>query len=105
VTTPGSAYDEVGSRTRQAWLRTGLGSMAVTLLVERGLLIVETPAWLRVLALVPGALLIVIAVARTLQLRHGESAALPFRLGLVILAGLLVLAVIGVSATLVTSPG
>jgi hypothetical protein len=103
VTVPGPAYDEVGSRTRQAWLRTGLGSIAVTLLVERGLLIVETPLWLRVLALVPGSVLIVIAVARSLQIGHGESTGLPFRLGLVILGGILILAVVGVAAGLVTS--
>lgn len=105
MSSPGSTYDEVGSRTRQAWLRTGLGSIAVTLLVERGLLIVSTPGWLRGLALVPGVVLIVIAVARTLEIGHGESTGLPFRLGLVILAGVLMLAAIGIVAAIVTTVG
>ncbi len=73
MTTQPPAYDEVGSRTRQAWLRTSLGVIAVTLLVLRSLLLADadTPALLA--GLIPAAIFTSIAVRRTMQVRHGES--------------------------------
>jgi hypothetical protein len=59
-----SPYDEVGSRTRQAWLRTSLGVVAVTLLVVRAMVIGGTGTGALLLALVPAGTFLTVAVAR-----------------------------------------
>lgn len=70
---PGSAYDEVGSRTRQAWLRTSLALLGVTALVERGLAVAGAPPMALVLALLPAVIGISAAVHRSATLRYAAS--------------------------------
>jgi hypothetical protein len=71
-----SQYDEPGSRTRQAWLRTALGMVAVTALVERGLVVDALPAAMGILAVIPAVVLVGLAVRRSAALGPQESAGL-----------------------------
>lgn len=73
MSVPGLAYDEVGSRTRQAWLRTSLTVIGVTLLGERGLMLASAPMWALLLALVPMVIFLATAVVRMREVRHAES--------------------------------
>ena len=73
MSVPGVGYDEVGSRTRQAWLRTSLNIIGVTLLAERGLMLANAPMWALLLGLVPLAIYLVVAVLRMREIRHAES--------------------------------
>lgn len=73
MSVPGVGYDEVGSRTRQAWLRTSLNIIGVTLLAERGLMLAGAPMWALLLALVPVTGFLTVAVLRSGELRHAES--------------------------------
>ncbi len=70
-------YDEVGTRTRQAWLRTSLVVIVVTLLAERALIIGNQPWWVLALPLIPSAGLLAIAALRSHRLRRHESDAVP----------------------------
>jgi phosphatidylglycerophosphate synthase len=70
-------YDEIGSRTRQAWLRTGLGAAAVSLLLLRGLVIGGTQGWVMAVCLVPGVTFVTFTVIRMRGIEHGRSAPLP----------------------------
>lgn len=104
MTTPGAGYDEIGSRTRQAWLRTSLGAMAVTLLVLRGLTLLEVTAWAMIACLVPAAVIVALAIRRSVRLQHGESEPIGRRMALgvvVSIAALSVLAGAGAAAGLV----
>jgi amino acid permease len=104
VSTPGAGYDEIGSRTRQAWLRTSLGAMAVTLLVLRGLALADAPAWVMIACLVPGIVVVMLAILRSVRLQHGESESMPGRMtvGLAMsVAALALLAGAGAAAGLV----
>jgi hypothetical protein len=67
-------YDEPGSRTRQAWLRTALVVVAVTILIERGLAIRGMPPALGLVALVPAAALVAVAAWRSAELGPHHSA-------------------------------
>lgn len=69
----GADYDEPGSRTRQAWLRTALGVGAVTVLVARGLVIRGLPDVVLLIALLPAAGFVAVAVARSRALGPHES--------------------------------
>lgn len=73
MTAPGVGYDEIGSRTRQAWLRTSLGAMAVTLLVLRGLALLDASTWVMLVCLAPAAVVVSLAIRRSVRLQHGES--------------------------------
>lgn len=73
MTTPVDPYDEPGSRTRWAWLRTSLVFGAVTLLVMRGLLLRGTPAWVLVLAVALAAAFLLVALRRAAQVGPRES--------------------------------
>lgn len=104
MTAPGVGYDEIGSRTRQAWLRTSLGAMAVTLLVLRGLALLDATAWAMVACLIPVAVVVTLAIRRSVRLQHGESEPMSRRmaLGMVVsVAALSVLAGVGAAAGLV----
>lgn len=104
MTAPGVGYDEIGSRTRQAWLRTSLGAIAVTLLVLRGLVLLEAPAWAMVACLAPVAVVMALAIRRSVRLQHGESEPMGGRMALgmlVSVAALSVLAGAGAAAGLV----
>lgn len=68
-----TAYDEVGSRTRQAWLRTSMTVLGVTLLALRGLVLAGAQAWALLIALLPAVMLLTTAVLRMRQVRHAES--------------------------------
>jgi|WetSurMetagenome_2_1015567.scaffolds.fasta_scaffold841614_2 hypothetical protein len=74
------AYDEPGTRTRQSWLRTGLGLAAVTLLVFRGLILAGFPSPIVVVSVLPGVVVVAVAVARSLQLRPLGSPAISRRM-------------------------
>jgi len=73
MSTPGVAYDEVGSRTRQAWLRTSMTVIGVSLLALRGLVLAEAQTWALLLALLPAVIVITTAVIRMRKVRHAES--------------------------------
>ena len=66
-------YDEVGSRTRQAWLRTGLGASAVSILVLRGMVLGGAHPWVMASCLVPGAGFVALTVLRMQRIQHGQS--------------------------------
>jgi uncharacterized membrane protein YidH (DUF202 family) len=68
-----SPYDEAGSRTRQAWQRTSLGLVAVTLLVVRSLVLDQVGPGPLLLALIPATAFLMVALSRMARLRHGES--------------------------------
>jgi hypothetical protein len=91
VTEP--AYDEPGTRTRQSWLRTGLGLAAVTLLVFRGVILAGFPAAIVVVSVLPGTVVVAVAVARSLQLRPLASPAIARRMLVVASAATVVLGV------------
>jgi len=104
VTAPGVGYDEIGSRTRQAWLRTSLGAVAVTLLVLRGLVLLDAPRSSMVACLAPAVVVVALAIRRSVRLQHGESRPMGRRLavGVVLsIAALSVVAGAGAAAGLV----
>jgi uncharacterized membrane protein YjfL (UPF0719 family) len=106
MSTPPPAYDEVGSRTRQAWLRTNLGVLAVALLSMRSLLLADAPSWAIVACLVPAAAFTVIAVIRTMRVNHAESEHATAATGYSVVASVAGLVVIAVMAVLLgTSAG
>lgn len=67
-------YDEPGSRTRQAWLRTSLGMVAVAVLIERGLAAQGMPLALGLVALAPAAAFVALATRRSFELGPHDSA-------------------------------
>ncbi len=73
MSVPGVGYDEVGSRTRQAWLRTSLNFIGVTLLAERGLMLADASMWALLVALVPLIAFLAVAFVRMRQVRHAAS--------------------------------
>ncbi len=87
-------YDEPGSRTRQAWLRSALGMIAVAVLIERGLASRGMPLALGLAAVVPAVAFVVVAARRTFELGPRHSAG-PRRLTVVLTA----VAVIALAAT------
>lgn len=86
-------YDEIGSRTRQAWLRTSMGATAVCLFLLRGLALSGAPGWVMAAALLPEVALVTVTVIRMRTIQHGPSAAAP-----VSLVMLTVVAVCGIAA-------
>lgn len=66
-------YDEPGSRTRQAWLRSALGMVAVSILIERGLAARGMPLVLGLACLAPAVAFVGVAVRRTLALGPHQS--------------------------------
>jgi hypothetical protein len=66
-------YDEPGSRTRQAWLRSALGMVAVAVLIERGLAVRGMPLVLGLVALAPAVVFVAVAARRTAVLGPRES--------------------------------
>ena len=95
-------YDEPGSRTRQSWLRTGLGVVAVSVLIERGLAARGMPLILGLGALVPAVVFIAVAAGRSAVLGPRDSPG-PSRsavlLSAVAVAGLAAIAVASVLGT------
>ena len=87
-------YDEIGSRTRQAWLRTSLGAMAVTLLVLRGLVLADAATWIMVASLLPAIAIVGLAIRRSARLQHAESEAIGGRPAVVMAASVIALAVL-----------
>lgn len=73
MTMPDDLYDEPGSRTRLAWLRTGLVVIAVTLLVMRGLYLRGVPGWVVIAAVALAVAFAVLAVRRVARLGPHES--------------------------------
>ncbi len=98
-----SPYDEVGSRTRQAWLRTSLGIVALTLLVLRSLVIGGAGLAPLLLSLVPVSVFVAVAVHRMSSLYRLESTPSSRAVGLAASGAVVALAVValGAVATLV----
>lgn len=95
-------YDEPGSRTRQAWLRTALGMVVVAVLIERGLAARGMPVVLGLGALVPAVAFIAIAARRSVALGPHDSAGLSRRgmmLTTSVVVGLAVIAAASVIGT------
>jgi hypothetical protein len=104
VTTPAPDYDDVVGRTRQSWLRTSLGSAAVILLVERGLVVSSSPLWSRWLGLLPAVLLLGVALMRMRELgRDGSGHSLRPTV-LVFLAASVGLVAVALVSVVVTDP-
>jgi len=103
MSTAPPAYDEVGSRTRQAWLRTNLGVLAVALLSMRSLLLADASTWAIVACLVPAAVFTAIAVVRTMRVNHAESEHVTAALGYTVVASIAGLVVIAVMSVLLGS--
>ncbi len=97
-------YDEVGSRTRQSWLRTSLGVIVATLLVERSLLLAEHSLAVMLLALAPGLVALGVIFVRMRRLRVHESDAMLRAKGLLFALALLCTALVSVIAVLLPSP-
>lgn len=93
------AYDEPGTRTSQAWMRTALTALAVALLAERGLARAGAPGWVMALGLLPAVVVVGVAVMRAIQLREGHSDAARMRVVVVVIAAVMGTAVIGLLAT------
>lgn len=68
-------YDEPGSRTRLAWLRTGLATLAVCALILRGL-ILRQASWVEIgLVIASASALAAFALIRSTQLHPQKSSA------------------------------
>jgi hypothetical protein len=91
-------YDEPGSRTRQAWLRSALGMVAVAVLIERGLAARGMPRALGLVALAPAVVFVALAARRSVELGPHDSAG-PRRFTVLMTAG----AVIGLGAVAAAS--
>ncbi len=65
--------DDVVLRTRQSWQRTALGAAGVSLLAVRGFVIDGAPRWLTALAVLPGAVVVVLALVRNRGLARGRG--------------------------------
>jgi Domain of unknown function (DUF202) len=91
-------YDEPGSRTRQAWLRSALGMSAVAILIERGVAARGMPLALGLVALAPAIVFVAAATRRSVELGPHDSAG-PRRSTVLITA----VAVIGLAATAAVS--
>lgn len=88
-----TGYDEPGSRTRLAWLRTWLAALGVSALLLRGF-IVSDAGWVPIVALlVCLVVLAVVAVARSRRIRRRLSPPAPTLL--LVAAVILVLAIAG----------
>ena len=70
-------YDEPGSRTRFAWLRTMLVFLAVDALAVRGLLVRGGPKWLLVLIALGFLAFLVVSSVRVVRLGPWTSPAVP----------------------------
>jgi hypothetical protein len=88
-------YDDIPGRTRQAWLRTNLGVVAVSLLAVRSLVLAGDGGWPVLLVLVPGAVFTVVAVRRGVDLRDRREEGWPTRATGVAAISLLALAAVG----------
>lgn len=95
MTSPGLGYDEIGSRTRQAWLRTSLGVVAVTLLTLRGLVVADADVLVLILAVLPATAFLSAAVIRSSRLQRGQSDAIAPRLVAGVVTALGLLTVVG----------
>ncbi len=96
-----SPYDEVGSRTRQAWLRTSLGLVAVTLLVLRSLVVGHAGVASLLLVLVPVTAFVAVAVRRMATLAHRESVPALRAVGLAASGSVVVLAIAAMGAVVI----
>lgn len=99
MASPATAYDEPGTRTRQAWLRTSLTALGVTLLAERGLVLAGAPRWVMALGLLPAIIVVGVAVARVTHLREGHSDPARTRVVVAVIAAVVGTAMIGLLAT------
>ena len=70
-------YDEPGSRTRFAWLRTALAFLAVSALMVRGLYVRHAPAWSLVVVVALALAMSALALTRAMRLGPRESPSAP----------------------------
>lgn len=66
--------DDAYARTSFAWMRTILGSVAVTALVLRGLVVAGVPLWAIAAAAVPAAAFLIVGTGRVRTLRAHRRA-------------------------------
>ena len=91
-------FDEPAARTRMSWVRTLLGVAAVTVLVERGLVVREAPvAWLAAAA-VPAVAFAAIVSTRARRLAGAVPMPIDRRLAVWSIVPVITLATIGVAA-------
>jgi hypothetical protein len=95
-----AVHDDPAGRTRFAWMRTVLGALAVTALVERGLILRSADAWVLGLALLPGVALSAIAYVRMRVIAVGRPTAPSRRTMLVATAALGGIAIVGLGSVL-----
>lgn len=93
-----AAFDEPAGRTRMSWVRTLLGVAAVTVLVERGLVVRAAPAGWLVLAAVPALAFAALVGMRTHRLARLDPEPIGRRLALTAALPVIALAAIGVTA-------
>lgn len=105
MSVPGAGYDEIGTRTRQAWLRTGLGVVAVTLLAVRGLVVADAGAPLLLAVVVPAVAFLAAAVVRSSRLQHGRSDPMARAVVVTVVLALGLLALLGAVGALVGRSG
>jgi hypothetical protein len=91
-------HDDPVGRTRFAWVRTVLGVLAVTALVERGLLMSGVDAWVLAVALLPGAAFSVAAYARMRVVSADASRGAGDRVVVPATAALVGLALVGLAS-------
>lgn len=96
-------YDEPGSRTRQAWLRSALGMVAVSVLIERGLAVRGMPLVLGLATLIPAAVFVAVAVRRTLLLGPHHSTG-PSRQAVALTAGAVVVLAATAAVSVLAAP-
>ena len=73
-------YDEPGSRTKFAWIRTGLVLVAVNALIARGLHLRDAPSWLYAIVVLEVLVFATLAVIRFASLGPWESPGVSARL-------------------------
>ena len=87
-------YDEVGTRTRQAWLRTSLVIVVLALLAVRVLIVGGHPLAVVMLPVLPAAAMLTVAGLRSHRLRNHESEPVPRWMIAVTVGGSVALAII-----------
>jgi len=100
-----SHYDEPGSRTRLAWLRTWLAALAVAALMLRALIISDA-GWLP-LACVGACLLALAAVGlvRSRRLFPRTSPSAPWQMVIATTAIVVAMATLGIAGALMSAGG
>lgn len=101
MTTTVRLYDEPGSRTRYSWIRTALGVVVVTALVEHGLVQRGISAEYVVGAALPALAFLALTLARINALDHQRAPEITHKVIVASTAITLVIAAVGVGSLLI----